>query len=337
MLSSRGALGAGLASALALLLELPFGAAAANASPDAEATVREAGKHFQQGVVLYGEADYRSALVEFKRAMALSPSAITVYNIAETQFQLHDYAAALRSFDRYLGGAKPDDVHRPEVENNLRLLNARVGRLTVMTVPPGADITVDDEMVGKTPFSDPLIVNVGRVRLFATLPGHAPVARLVDVAAEDNLTVTLELSGAPASGRTTLDLNPTPMVMTATPMVTATPTLARSRPSILRPIGWIVAGAAAAGAITFGVLALREAGKLKDARETYPTTMAQLDDLARRTRTYAITADALAAGAVVIGATMAIWTWSTPSRPSGETRVSRVGVLPGGAVFETTF
>ena len=197
IVSSQGVLRAGvvLGSALALLLGLPFGAGAANAAPDTEAAVREAAKHFQQGVTLYGEADYRSALVEFKRAMALAPSAITVYNIAETQFQLHDYAAALRSFDRYLSGAKPDDIHRPEVENNLRLLNARVGRLSVMTVPAGADVTVDDEMVGKTPFSDPLIVNVGRVRLFATLPGHVPVARLVDVAAEDNLTVTLELTG----------------------------------------------------------------------------------------------------------------------------------------------
>jgi len=57
--------------------------------------VREAGKHFQRGVTLYNETDYRAALVEFRRAYDLAPNAAVLYNIGETEYQLRDYASAL--------------------------------------------------------------------------------------------------------------------------------------------------------------------------------------------------------------------------------------------------
>ena len=51
-----------------LWMALPLAARAADPN------LREADKHFQHGVSLYVEADYRAALVEFTRAYALAPN-----------------------------------------------------------------------------------------------------------------------------------------------------------------------------------------------------------------------------------------------------------------------
>src|SRR5262245_22696247 len=118
------------------------------AAPENEAVLREASRHFQQGVTFYAEADYRGALTDFKRAAALAPNATVLYNIGQTQFQLRDYAAALKTFERYLSLADGDG-HRSEVEGTMRLLGTRVARLSVISVPPGAEISVDGEVIGR--------------------------------------------------------------------------------------------------------------------------------------------------------------------------------------------
>src|SRR5580692_5914030 len=81
---------------------------------DATAPQREAGRHFERAVVLYAEADYQGALVEFKRAYATAPNPIVLYNIGETEFQLQDYSGALGAFTRYLGESPPGVAHRAE-------------------------------------------------------------------------------------------------------------------------------------------------------------------------------------------------------------------------------
>src|SRR5579864_8475531 len=115
---------------------------------DAESATRDAAKHFQRGVSLYGEADYRAALVEFRRAYALVPNAAVLYNVGETEYQLQDYAGALTTFKRYLAETSPTESHRSEVESNVDVLRSRVGRLSIQTVPSGADISVDDQPIG---------------------------------------------------------------------------------------------------------------------------------------------------------------------------------------------
>src|SRR2546423_5985062 len=122
---------------------------------------REAAKHFQRGVSLYGEADYRGALVEFKRAYALAPNVAVLYDVGETEYQLHDYAAALTTFERYLAEAGPAEAHRAEVVATVETLRTRVGRVTIATVPAGAEVSIDDQPAGKPPFEKPVLASIG--------------------------------------------------------------------------------------------------------------------------------------------------------------------------------
>jgi hypothetical protein len=295
---------------------------------DADGSTHEAGKHFQRGVGLYGEADYRSALVEFKRAYALAPNAAVLYNVGETEFQLQDYAGALTTFRHYLAEASPGEPHRGEVENNVEVLRSRVGHISVTTVPSGADITVDEQPAGRTPLEESILVGIGHRKIVAAMPGRQPVTRYVDVAADDNASVTLPL-GAPEGGGA------------ATGVAKDTTAPSKAGPT-LRIVGWVSTGILAGGAVAFGLLAEKAGNDLRDARNTFPTTGATLTHDASVTTTYSILADSLSAAAIVLGGITLYSTLSASSSPSsspvrGSTGGTRVVLGPGSARVEVKF
>jgi hypothetical protein len=295
------------ATVFLVLMHVGVSPALAAGSRNDEAT-REAGKHFQRGVTLYSETDYRGALVEFRRAYELAPNGAVLYNIGETEYQLRDYASALTTFERYLSEAAAGDGHRVEVEANVRELRTRVGRLTITTVPRGADVAIDDRALGNG-FENPVVVGVGHLRVTATMAGRAPVTQYIDVAAEDDVSVLLQLPGAGAvasRGAESFAAGTKGAALINVPSSEASPR------SSLRLAGWITTGVLAVGAGVFGVLAIRESSDLKKARESVKDTgvnsmqyeadkMKELDHLSSRTRTYSILADSLGVAAVVVG------------------------------------
>ena len=300
------------------------------AAQDSDASARDAGKHFQRGVALYGEADYRAALVEFKRAYAQSPNVAVLYNVGETEFQLQDYAAALTTFRRYLAEAASSETHHAEVENNVEVLRSRVGHMNITTVPAGADVTVDDQLVGKTPL-DEVLVSIGHRKVIASLAGRQPVLRYVDVAAEDNVAVTLPF----AAGGTVGDDG----ALRATPAGDPSPP-SHAGPA-LRIAGWVATGVLAGGALTFGLLAEKAGSDLKTARNTYPTTASTLNHDASLASTFSIVADSLTIAAVVVGGITLYSTFSSASSSStpvrGSLGTTRVMLGPASARLDMTF
>ena len=270
---------------------LVLGVALPAAAQDHPADTREAGRHFDHGVTLYGEADYPGALAEFKRAYALAPNSAVLYNIGEAQFQLQDYASALGTFTRYLADAPPAGGHRAEVENDLDVLRSRVGHLTILTTPLGADVSIDDQPAGRTPLEDRVIVSVGHRKVSASLGGGALVTRYVDVAADDDVSVTLELPVASsavvaAAPRPALRVEPHAPARSGFPLTT---------------VGWIATSLLAGGAAGAGAAALEESATLKKERAAFPASPATLQEDSARTRTYSIVADSLSVGSVVVG------------------------------------
>jgi tetratricopeptide (TPR) repeat protein len=302
------------------------------AAQEVDSPTREAAKHFQRGVVLYSEADYRSALVEFKRAYGLAPNAAVLYNVGETEYQLQDYASALTTFKRYLAESGATDSHRTEVEGNVEVLRTRVGHLVVTTTPIGAEVTIDDQLVGKTPFEEPILVSIGHRKVVAAIAGRPAVTRYVDVATDDNVSLSLALPSAPEDmqGSTRPQQSALPVETPAHGAGGAT----------LRIVGWVATGAFAAGAVTFGLLANKEAGDLTNARNTFPTTSATLNHDASLTTTYSVIADSLTTAAVIVGgitlfSTLASVSSSAPMH--GNTGVTRLMLGPTSARLESSF
>ncbi|MGD0525209.1 MAG: PEGA domain-containing protein [Polyangiaceae bacterium] len=319
----------------ALATSVLFAAAllATTAARADDASNRQAFKHFQRGVALYGEADYRAALVEFKRAYSVAPNPAVLYNVGETQYQLQDYAGALTTFEHFLAETAPGDAHRTEVEGDLETLRARVGHLTITTIPTGADVTIDDQPVGKTPLDRAVLVSIGHRKVMASLTGRPATTRYVDVAADDTLTVTIQL---PEPSVPTAALAPR---LDAPPRSSETTTPSHGS-GTLRWIGWTATGALAAGAVTSGILGIRESHELEAARATYPVSSQTLNHDAQLTTAYSIVADSLAAAAIVVGSVTLLSTWLSPapSAPTrGSTGTTRVVLGPTAARLEMTF
>jgi tetratricopeptide repeat protein/PEGA domain-containing protein len=264
-------------------------AAYAEPSSASASSVREAGKHFQRGVSLYTEADYRAALVEFRRAYEIAPNSAVLYNIGETYYQLQNYAAALSTLQRYLSESGATAGHRREVEQTIDTLQTRVGKVAIATNVPDCEITVDDELVGRTPLTEPLLVSIGRRKITAMREGRAPETRFVDVAAGD--TVQLALSLGDGAGRA-----PAGALSTST----ATPPRGSDGKGLITA-GWVTTGVLGAGALTTGVLAFLASRQLSDLRNSYPTSQAELNSKGSRVSTLSTVADILGVAALVTG------------------------------------
>ena len=300
---------------------------------DNPAATRDAGRHFQRGVTLYGEADYRAALVEFRRAYSISPHTAVLYNVGEAQYQLQDYASALTTFERYLAESTPSDTRRSEVETTVEVLRSRVGHVSIVTLPAGADVTIDDLAIGRTPIERPVLVSIGHRKLVASMPGRPPVTRYVDVATDDNLAVTLPMPDATVAAPSAPP-KPGPLA----PFVGPTPPSHSG--AIWRALGWTTTGLLAAGAITFGVLAERASSDLSTARGTYPVSPATLAHDGSLTSTYSIIADSLAVSALVVGGMTLLSTFtSSPDGPPPRDHAggARLTVGPASAGLEVSF
>jgi tetratricopeptide (TPR) repeat protein len=287
----RGALARWLLAVLVALAVLaPVHAAFAQ---DANA---EASGHFDRGVSFYRDGDYTAAMVEFKKAYEVDANYRVLFNLGQTSRELRDYASALRSFDRYLaeGGTKIDAERRKRVEGWVTELRGKIGNLTVTSNVEGAEVSVDDIVVGTTPLAAPVIVNAGRRKVSLVKSGYAPRAQLVDVAGTETKEVRLDLSGAGDAGpaRPPPATDPTPL----------TPQPAPERRGTLRP--WVALGITGAVAVAAGItggLALSKKSDFDDALETYPNDKTAIDDARSSARGLAATADVLAAVAVAGG------------------------------------
>ncbi len=280
----------------------------------------EAGKRFTAGVALYNETDYRAALVEFKRAYEIAPSPTVLYNIGQTYFQLQNYAAAYLTLSRYLSESGADAEHKDEVTQTIQLLQARIGKIAIATDVVGAEITIDDEVIGKTPLVAPVLVSVGRRRISVTAPGKVPQNLVIDIAAGDTVRHEIVLQDQARAA-------PAPVVVT--------PSKAGKKSDFVMT-AWIATGGLAVGTAAMGILAWRASDKLEELRGTYPVTRDALANQSDKVRTYSYVADGLGVATILVGTTAVVLTLLRDS-PADKERGPQVGIGPRGIVVGGTF
>jgi hypothetical protein len=287
----------------------------ARADEPAAGKSEEASQRFKSGVTFYKDKDFAAALVEFKRAYELLPNYNVLYNLGQTARELKDYAAAVKAFEQYLrdGGSKISVARHKEVAAAVEGLRRKVGTLHVVSPVDGAEIAVDDVLVGAAPL-EPVLANAGRRKVSARLTGYAPAQQVVEVAATEETTVRLDL--------VKLDAGP-PKVDPAAPP---------KRPPPL--VVWVTLSATAACALAAGVtggLAVSAHGTLKDALATFPGNPQAITDAQGRTRTFAVTTDVLI-GVTVAGAvaTTALFLLAPRVAEKVTVGVSPKGVAVGG-------
>ena len=263
-----------------LALCLLLSATCLGASPARGDEPRQASRHFQRGVALYGEADYRAALVEFKRAYSLAPNPAVLYNVGETQYQLQDYAGALATFEHFVAETGPGDSSAARWRATSTSCARAWGASRSRRCRRGPTSRSTTSRRATTPLDRAILVSVGHRKVVATMTGRAPVTRYVDVAADDSLTVTLQLPEPPAEPSTPAEARTLP----ALPPADASQ--ASHAGGTLRILGWTTTGALAAGAVAMGVLAVRQSRDLERRARAFPASAPDLSHDASLTSTY---------------------------------------------------
>lgn len=291
-------------------LAIPGGlASVARAEEPSPSVISEAGKHFQRGVTMYNEADYRAALVEFQRAYEIAPNPAVLYNIGQTYYQLQNYAAALVALGRYLTEAGATAPHRSEVEQTIDTLQSRVGKIAVATSLPGCDITVDDEPVGKTPLDQPVLVSIGRRKITALQGGRPVATQFVDVAAGDTVKLTLPVGEAVAARPPPPPPSPPPSKPGRSALTT----------------WWYITGGLGAIALGTGAAAFFESRSLQNARDRFPVTRGELNSKGNWVTGLSLAADIAGVATLVAGGVTLKLTLSR----SGS-HEAHVAIAPGG-------
>jgi hypothetical protein len=286
------------------------------------AATKEASKHFQRGVTLYGEADYRAALVEFRKAYEIAPNATVLYNIGQTYYQLQNYAAALTTLERYLSEAGASASHRSEVEQTLDILQSRVGKISVTTNISPCEISVDDEHIARTPLREPLLVSIGRRKVTAACDGRPAESKFVELAAGESEPVQFsfaETSTAITSSRKPAD--------------------GGGKPANWAMRMWVATGVFGAVAAVSGVLAFKASRDLDSARKENPVLpenqAAKAADLANKSSSvtrWSLIADIAGVATLVSGAVALKFTLS-----KSESREVVLSVMPNGIQIAGSF
>jgi hypothetical protein len=261
-----------------------FAALAAPDVPSSESAVGEASQHFTKAVQLFKEYSFDAALAEFRKAYQLAPSYRVLYNIAQVNYELHNYVEALKGFRQYLseGGSEVSSDRRAQVEAEIRKLEGRVGYIEVTANVEGAQLSVDEVPVGAIPLRSPLMVNPGLRRVSGTKNGYGMTARNVTIAGGDHAQIQLDLTEIPQ-----------------TRIIRET-----VRPERPRTAMWISLAATGALGATSGVFAILAHGATKDFEAElgkYPNSKEQIDEARSKASLYSGLADGFAMGAIVAG------------------------------------
>jgi hypothetical protein len=238
-------------------------------------------KHFHIGVDFYRERNFRAAQIEFQRAYKASPHYKLLYNLGQTSLELQEDAAAVDYFSRYLqeGQSELDAERKREVELDIERLRARIATISVHCNQEGAEIYLDETLIGTSPLREPLKVSVGRRKLVAAKRGFPEAERVIDIGAGEHMSVTLELKP-----RATLDV--TNLQLTA-----ARPAAQSGGVSAAAWAG-IATGLVAAGAATLSVLTAMSQNTY-DQEIKHETTPARLRAKRDDAKTKALIADVL--------------------------------------------
>ena len=261
--------------------EKPAGAEAG--APNEEA-LAEAARRYDLGLKLYAEGEFRLAVIEFERTYQITNDYRVLYNIGQVRIQLGNYAKAIGALTDYLkhGGDKVSEERKKAVEADLEMLAARTGRLRIVANVPGADILVDDLVVGQSPMSGEVLLDAGEHKITARKRGYDARAQQVTLAGADSRQIEIKLEKLPEGTEKVIvvkeESDPTWMIA-----------------------AWSATGVLAVGAGVTGGLGIKAANDLEDMRDEEGATNSERESQSERAQTLLLAADIMGAAAIVTG------------------------------------
>jgi hypothetical protein len=116
-----------------------------------------------------------------------------LYNVGLCERRLYKYGDAVKNLESYLsqGGARVPKDRRDAVARELAEIRALTAIVTVTVTGDPADVTIDGEAVGSSPFRDPFLLGPGKKVFRATREGEQPAEKTEEIISGTQVTVTL--------------------------------------------------------------------------------------------------------------------------------------------------
>lgn len=162
------------------------------AEPDATAKA-DAAKRFDRGLSLFNEGDNAGALAEFKQVYATLPNPVVLYNIGLVYAAMGRPVDAVDALKQVVNDTTLSAAQHERAQSTLTDQEARIGRLSITSVPAGARITVDNVDVATTPLTAPLRVSAGSHVVGAVAEGYALARKEVVVAGNADAQLSFQL------------------------------------------------------------------------------------------------------------------------------------------------
>jgi hypothetical protein len=182
-------------TALATVWVKPTLAQIGKPEPSAEESTQEARRHFQNGIKLFRENDFKGALAEFEAAYRFKPGASSLQNIALSLKQLHRYAEAAAALETLLSrhGADLTEPEAKAVNAALSELDGLTATLLVKVTPAGARVTLDGRSLSELEQKQGIRASVGEHTLSAEATGYEPASEVVRLASREKRQAELRL------------------------------------------------------------------------------------------------------------------------------------------------
>lgn len=271
-------------------------AASAPPAPTAAAAT-EAAEHYDRGLKLHAEGDFALAAIEFERAYELVPNYRALYNIGQVRLQLAHYARAKRALTQYLaeGGDEIPEDRKKAVQADLEMLAGRTGTVALKINVPDAEVSIDDVIVGKSPFAEPLLLDAGEHRISVRKPGYQTKTSQFTLVGGDTMESPIALE------KTTVE---------SQRIIVEREKKEDSNHDAWMWGMWTTSGVLAiASGITAG-LGVKAAHDLEDQRNEIGASRSELDSASKRAETLLVTGDILGGLAIAAAGTAVYLTLS---------------------------
>jgi hypothetical protein len=132
-----------------------------------------ANANYDAGKLLFGDGDFNGALLKFSAAYDTSKDPVLLFNMVACEEKLRHYAKAVTYIDRYLaeGGALLTDQDRADAKSLRDTMQAFTAPITINVSEPDADVSIDDEVLGRSPLKAPVVVDIGERHIVVRKPG----------------------------------------------------------------------------------------------------------------------------------------------------------------------
>ena len=175
--------------------------------PLSQTLTGQAKADFESGKLLANDGDFAGALIKFQSAYDASKDPRLLWNVAFCQKNMRHYSKVVTTLKRYVdeGGPLLSAGDKKDAQELITTLEPFTTRATFRVSEEGAQIYVDDELLGTSPLQAPVTLDIGERHVRVVKPGFQPFEKPLPVGGSADVTVEVPLQKEVHEGKLIVD------------------------------------------------------------------------------------------------------------------------------------